>query len=365
MVFLCVRLDAPAAFLFDESSYIPAATNFSAGVNLEPSHPPLGKLILAAGIRLFGDNPWGWRIPSALAGAVILVLIFVLTRQLTGDTPTAVFAALFSAVNGMLFVLARTGTLDAMAIAFLLAGFLCTSAVVRGQLTAWQGGALAGCAFGLCMACKWMALAPMAVCCLALWLARKRAAVGAMVAPFAAAYIAPFLILARFLHAVPSWSWLWAQQVGVFTGHASYNGQRLVASDWWTWPLKVRPQILVYDFGGNGFYVLLLGNPMVMWLGAGAVVVLLYRALRNRDQVAAVVCAAYVVLYGQYIIMPLRTVYYHYYLAAALCLGPALALATRARPRLRVVLAALAVWSFACEYPAMAAVPGGHWTRFF
>ncbi|MGA3213156.1 MAG: phospholipid carrier-dependent glycosyltransferase, partial [Terriglobales bacterium] len=207
LVLFSIRLDVPEVLVFDEHSYVPAANGFGAGVNLEPSHPPLGKMIIAAGIQTLGDNPAGWRIASAIAGAMILALVYGLTRQLSRDNLTALTAVVFTAANGMLFVLARAGMLDTISIMFLFAGLLCVVAVVRGQLSPRWGGVLAGCAFGLCMACKWMALLPMVACWLALWVCRKRTAILAMIGPFVAAYIAPFLALAGLLHAVPTWSW--------------------------------------------------------------------------------------------------------------------------------------------------------------
>ena len=33
-----------------------------------PVHPPLGKWLIALGIRIFGMNPVGWRIGAAVAG---------------------------------------------------------------------------------------------------------------------------------------------------------------------------------------------------------------------------------------------------------------------------------------------------------
>lgn len=233
-----IRLDAAKGFVFDEHSYIPAANGYATGVNLEPSHPPLAKLILAGGIQALGDNPWGWRIASAVAGALILVLVYILTWKLSHEILAAVAATLFSAVNGLLFVLARAGMLDAIAVMFLLAGLLCVFAIVRGELSVRWGGALAGCAFGLCMACKWMALIPMAACWVALWTFRKRAAIPAMIAPFIAVYVASFVALAGVLHLSPSWSWFWAQQAGIFAGHESYSGRAIFESRWWTWPLK-------------------------------------------------------------------------------------------------------------------------------
>ena len=37
-----------------------------------PEHPPLGKEIIAAGLALFGDDPWGWRFFPVLAGSATM-----------------------------------------------------------------------------------------------------------------------------------------------------------------------------------------------------------------------------------------------------------------------------------------------------
>jgi dolichyl-phosphate-mannose-protein mannosyltransferase len=365
LVLFSIRLDVPQVFSFDEPAYVPAANAFGTGVNLETSHPPLGKMILALGIQAFGDNPTGWRVGSVIAGAFILVLVYALTLLLSRDTIAAVAATAFTAVNGMLFTMARTATLDVPATMFLFAGLACVAAIVRGNLSQRWGGALAGCAFGLCMACKWMAPIPTAACCGLLWVARKRAAIAAMILPFAAAYAIPFAVLALILGETPSWSWFRTQQVQIFIGHAAYSGKSYNASHWWTWALKLWPVIPGWFNLADHSQILLLGNPVVMWLGVGALLVLAYRACRYRDGVAAALCAAYVVLYGQYAVMPLKAEYYYYYLAASLCLGPALALLTRSRPRLVAALTGLAAWSFVCEYPSMTGIPGGHWARIF
>jgi predicted membrane-bound dolichyl-phosphate-mannose-protein mannosyltransferase len=80
MALLCFRLGTPQGWVFDEWEYPRAAVAFDSGVNLEPSHPPLGKLIIAGGIKVLGNNHTGWRVASAIAGALILVLVYGLTR---------------------------------------------------------------------------------------------------------------------------------------------------------------------------------------------------------------------------------------------------------------------------------------------
>jgi hypothetical protein len=64
----CVRLGIPSKPYFDEIHYLPAARALLAGSDwLNREHPMFGKEVLAAGIGLFGDHSWAWRLPSALA----------------------------------------------------------------------------------------------------------------------------------------------------------------------------------------------------------------------------------------------------------------------------------------------------------
>jgi dolichyl-phosphate-mannose-protein mannosyltransferase len=46
----------------DENYYITDAGNISNNhKTLRVEHPPLAKLLILTGIKMFGDNPWGWR----------------------------------------------------------------------------------------------------------------------------------------------------------------------------------------------------------------------------------------------------------------------------------------------------------------
>ena len=48
----------------------------SAPANIE--HPPFAKELIAIGMRLFGDNPFGWRFMSTLAGSATMGLLLLL-----------------------------------------------------------------------------------------------------------------------------------------------------------------------------------------------------------------------------------------------------------------------------------------------
>jgi dolichyl-phosphate-mannose-protein mannosyltransferase len=68
---------------FDEIYYVRTAEDY---LNLrEPyewTHPPLGKLILAAGIYIFGYSPFGWRITGVLLATLMIPVIYVLGKKM-------------------------------------------------------------------------------------------------------------------------------------------------------------------------------------------------------------------------------------------------------------------------------------------
>src|SRR5581483_2981096 len=67
-------------------------------------HPPTAKLIMAAGIRLLGFAPLGYRLGSALAGLIVLFFVWRLGARLRGEEFGA-FALLLASTDGMLFVM--------------------------------------------------------------------------------------------------------------------------------------------------------------------------------------------------------------------------------------------------------------------
>ncbi len=75
-------------------------------------HPPLGKWMIAAGIKIFGDNPFGWRVAAATAGTLSVMILIRLARRLFGSTLLGGFAGLLLALDGMEFVQSRLALLD-------------------------------------------------------------------------------------------------------------------------------------------------------------------------------------------------------------------------------------------------------------
>ena len=152
------HLDVPSenvpgqGFIFDEKYYV-NASRVVAGVAMNPTdtyanaspagtdpngeHPQLGKVAIAASIRVFGDNAVGWRIGAVAFGTVTLLLLYWLVRTLGGSQWLALAVTALGAVENLWLVSGRIAVLDIYCLPFMLAGaafYLRRQPVVAGVL---------------------------------------------------------------------------------------------------------------------------------------------------------------------------------------------------------------------------------------
>src|SRR5262249_13095435 len=80
-------------------------------------HPQLAKVIDAGSIELFGDNPFGWRLPTLLLGTIAILGMYALVRAAGGGSWVALGAATLMAADNLLLVHSRIETLDVPALA--------------------------------------------------------------------------------------------------------------------------------------------------------------------------------------------------------------------------------------------------------
>jgi predicted membrane-bound dolichyl-phosphate-mannose-protein mannosyltransferase len=133
-------LDLPKhGLIFDEGYYVNAARvilelpvkegdsywDRQPGLDPNQEHPPLGKLLIAGSMAIFGDNGIGWRLPSVIAGMVVLVALWLALRATGASRWLALLAVFLVSQDNLSFVHGRIGVLDIMALApALLASWL-------------------------------------------------------------------------------------------------------------------------------------------------------------------------------------------------------------------------------------------------
>ncbi|MEQ1496133.1 MAG: phospholipid carrier-dependent glycosyltransferase [Novosphingobium sp.] len=149
------RLGIPGEIYFDEVHYIAAARKFIEGVRVNPEHPMVGKIVLAAALHWLGDQPLYWRIPSALAGATGLYAFTRLVWFASGNARATVIAALLLTTNFFWFIHSRIAMLDMTMAALAMAALWQIAAACRLNRQARWRLALAGVLMGLALGTKW------------------------------------------------------------------------------------------------------------------------------------------------------------------------------------------------------------------
>jgi dolichyl-phosphate-mannose-protein mannosyltransferase len=357
LALLLAGLGTPKAMFFDEAYFVPEARAFIQGVpNPDPqapslAKPPLGKLIMAIGMKAAGDNPFGWRIAGAVCGALTVVAVYLWVYLLLQNASLAFLAAWLTLFNNFLFVMSRIATVDVFLMFFLmwsLAAF--TAALVLDTSTGKRRLLLcsAGVLVGLAGACKWNAIDSLAVfvfvtfgvLCVPCFkfapgnpsfsgYARNVEQIGIpflllalIVAPIAA-YSLVFWPLCVLIHRPFNFHELAEMNAFMWHFNRTTPTNRFIVSPWYSWPLNLKPQrALSY----------LVGNPVITWAGLLALALCLRRFWKAISLPEGLVLLLFAANFLQWTVTPQSGLYYYYYYPCVMILGVAVAVALRSLP---------------------------------
>jgi dolichyl-phosphate-mannose--protein O-mannosyl transferase len=354
----------------------------------ENTHPPLGKLAIAGGIALFGMNPFGWRLVGALFGAALVPLLYLLGRKAFRDRFWAFCAAFLLLVDFMRLAQTRVALIDAYAVFFVLLMYFFLLDLFPGAGCAperpHRAIFLAGLAFGLGAASKWIAVYagggaallialrtaadlkrtsfPPGPGAASFLLRRTSVCLAAFVAVPAAVYglsYLPFLSLPGPGHDLPG---LLASQKHMFQYHSTLRATHPFSSPWWSWPLDLRPVWLYTGKDvppGVASSIASFGNPAIWWAGLPAVAGASLVAVRRRDSRLGLVLTGFLFQYLPWVGIERLAFLYHFFSAipfAILCIVALLAEAEARRPGFRkftIAYLATAAALFAAFYPVL------------
>lgn len=397
---------------FDEVYHARTAYEHIEGlVAYESTHPPLGKLIIALGIQLFGFGPFGWRFMGTLFGVLMLPLIYFMAKAICRKTIFATSAIVLFAVDFMHFTQTRIATIDVYGVFFIMLMFFFMNQYMsmnfyREKLVnTWIPLGLAGLAFGLGVASKWIAIyggAGLAIMLIiVLWrrYAEYRAAkailsqstkslqegylkqlkkITSTFVPYTFATLAicvifyivvPVVIYALanipVLRPLPTGYTLQAlidYQVNMYNYHSHLVSSHPFSSTWWEWPFMKRPVWYFVDSGlpeGLRSTIAAFGNPLIWWTGVFAMIATIFISIRKRQYMVMTLFIAYGSQYIPWMLVPRETFIYHYFamvpfmiLSIAYIMDYLVQKYTWAKMG-RIIYIAVAVLLFVLFYPAL------------
>lgn len=286
------NLSKPKGLVFDEIYYVDGARDYlKFGVEVTKGapefivHPPVGKWLIAIGIKLFGNHEFGWRIAVAVAGTLTVYLTARIAQRIFHENKWATLAALLMALDGLNLVMSRTALLDIFLTLFVLLA-----------VNAWLKGKYLNFAIylGLAMGSKWSAIYFVVVfLILELIVNRNLIRVIKVGITSGAIYILTWfgwfsssLGWDRDSKSNPLSSLIYyhKEMLGFHTGLTEKHSYQ---ANPWSWLVMGRPTSFFYESPkGCGTKncaqeVLAIGTPILWWLGAIAIVFLIGVNLHN------------------------------------------------------------------------------------
>jgi dolichyl-phosphate-mannose-protein mannosyltransferase len=347
------KIKLPITYLsetyFDEIYFVRAAEDY---LNLhdpfEWTHPPLGKLIIAAGIELFGFNPFGWRIMGVLFATLMIPVIYILGKKMFSTWFGASVSAFLLMFDFMHFTMGRMATVDTFVVFFSLVSLLFFFTYFQDierhgkNASTWS---LFGAAtfFSLAFATKWHSLLGFAgqmiilMAIIISWMKASRGDVKFIDATIvklalkeigylavgAGIYILSFIPYMMIGHTLMD---VFNRQWQMFHYHATLVATHPFASKWWSWPIIGRPVWLyLRDVSSSlSSTIVVMGNPAVWWFGIFAIIYLADKAVRQRDQLSLFLVVIFLSQWLPFAFIGRITFLYHYYLdVPVLCLASA------------------------------------------
>ena len=356
-------LELPATWrsgtYFDEIYHARTAEEMIEGVyNYENTHPPLGKWFISLGIRVFGMNPFGWRIVGVLFGIGMLPFLFLFARRLFGAKTWAagVATALF-AFDFMHFTQTRISTIDVYGTFFIIAMFFFMywySQMSFYDTKLWKtfvpllGAAIC---MGLGCASKWTAVyasAGMGIFFFVTVIQRYREYRVAKADPNGSSNgiehqhiievwwrflfitlgvcVLLFIVLAGLIYLLSYipfsngqemglWDRMIKNQVDMYNYHSTLDATHPYSSVWYEWPTMIRPVFYYSGTTAEGLKeaISAFGNPLVWWAGIPAFFYLVWRVVRYSDGKAMFLGFAYLVQLAPWVLVTRCTFAYHYF----------------------------------------------------
>lgn len=384
------RISEPNHYYFDEvyhavtaeayaannpAAYDPFSPPLKPGTAYEWLHPPFAKLLQAGSIKIFGDVPFAWRLPSLLIGTAIIPATFLLAYILFGPIAGA-FAATTIAFENLTFVMSRITMNDIFVVFFTVCAFIFAALYSKARTN--NRLLLTSIFLGLAIASKWTGLYAIAVVLIYLFindLKDKKLHLR----------LSLLLIIPAFIY-LASYGQFWLQ------GHSIGQFINLNKQIWWyenrhdlkhsyattpifcapeglggpktfcPWILDARGVYFSYEqYGQKAGFIYALGNPFIFWVGIIAISYMVGKYIENKDKHILLVLLGYFVFWVPWVFTPRILFLYHYLPSIPfLSVGLGYCLAKIYKTKLMVVslfIIGLFILAFFYFYPITSGLP--------
>jgi dolichyl-phosphate-mannose-protein mannosyltransferase len=376
------NLGLPKGKIFDEIYYAADASSLLlSGVEVDAqsgqggfiAHPPVGKWLIAIGIKLFGYNEFGWRFSAALVGSISVVLMYFTAKKLFNNQMLSIFATVLILADGLHLVHSRTALLDIFLLLFIQIAVL---AFLSNKY--W----LTGLALGLAIATKWNGLYLLLLLALLVLILDFRwfrylgyeNSIARVISKKLLTRFTQFAVIPLITY-VTSWTgwfvssvgwdrnWssnpfksLWHYHYEILNFHTTLTQPHPYEAGPLGWLIMRRPTSFFYETSEDcgvskcSQEVLALGTPILWWAATIALLATIWLWIRKGDFQAGILLAVIGALYLPWFLFPERTMFTFYALTfqpfLLLTLVYLLSKIGRNQQRIAIIFGAIVVANF-------------------
>ncbi|MBN1689103.1 MAG: phospholipid carrier-dependent glycosyltransferase [Candidatus Omnitrophica bacterium] len=320
------HLGFPASEYYDEVYFVPTAREYLSlnQTTTDTAHPPLGKLFLSLSLLTFGDTPWAWRIFSLFCGSLFLFVIYYLTKILTKNRWLASLVTFLMAVEGIHITQSRIAMLNAQMSLWMFLSLLVLLPYLQGETEKrLRSFFFSGIFLGLTISIRWVGAGIIGIIgpLLLIKFLRDKDKLGFLRDFFMAYILITTLIYIASHSIIPlgqgyKWSNIFTYQAHMARYHATLQEGHTYGSEWWGWPLLVRPIWYFFERKGtivNG--ILCIGNPAIYWMIPVAMFYVLGMWLKERKFLYGFVIFGFLSQWLPWALIG-RVKFFHYFYAA-------------------------------------------------
>jgi len=292
----------------------------------ENTHPYLGKLLLIPGIKAFGMTPFGWRFMNVFFAAILIFVAYYFALRLFKERFLAFTSAFLMTYSFMHFTQARMAAIDTFGVLFVFISYLFLYRFIKQQKLSLL--LLSGVFYGLASAVKWSAVfAATGFIFIALYLLitkyplQKRFSGYKLLLYGLLSYgvVAVIVYALTFFDIYLKTGNLQSiidYQFNMYNYHSSITSTHAYSSNWWSWPLDLKPMCYYREIKNNIFSsITVFGNPAIFWIGIVSIFYLFFAMFKNKTIESAFILLAFLGLYLPYIFIGRLMFIYHFYYA--------------------------------------------------
>lgn len=345
---------------FDEIYHARTAYEFINKLEVyEWTHPPLGKLFIALGIKIFGMNPFGWRIAGTFFGIMMVPVMYIFAKRFFKHSWIAVATCVLFTFDFMHFAQTRIATIDVYVTFFIMLmyyymfKYLSMSFYDTEFKKTLVPLALSGLFMGMGIASKWTGVYAgigLAVLFFASLAKRYTEYVYARKNPknetngikhshiiesFKPCAIKTVLWCCLFFVLVPAIIYVLsyipymqtpsgkglktvienAQSMFAYHARTVLGSEHPYSSRWFEWPIMVRP---IWFYSGRISQeiregISSFGNPALWWAAIPVFFMLIYNGIAKKDKIALCLVVSYLAQLIPWVPISRLTFIYHYF----------------------------------------------------